>query len=549
MQSVSSPVADYEAQRLAQLKSYPISFTAQDDDFDDIARLASHICHTPIALISIVDRDHQWLKSHIGIDLNQTSREESFCNHTIQQEDILEIEDALQNNHFRHKRMVTHEPHIRFYAGAPLRNSSGYNLGSLCVIDSAPRKLNEYQREALRSLSKVAVNLLELRRSQKLLEEARLQVQAASKAKSNFLSMMSHEIKTPLNGVVGLTNIILEESQDPALRTYVETLKVSADNLTVVINDILELGQIETEKIALEEVSFDLDELLGRIHRSQDPLAKEKGLTFKVKAAKVGRKLRGDVIRLAQILNNLVGNAIKLTQKGSVELEVKILEQHSHKVSLKFIVSDTGSGIDSETHKRIFNTISNPNTSAETISEETGLGLTICLRLLQRMNSTLSLISEEGSGSAFSFVLTLDVDESQPASFTGMHQESFLFRRQKVLLVEDNEINILVASRFMQKWNLEVDVAINGQEAIRKLETHAYSLVLMDLEMPVMNGYQATKAIRASGKNFADIPIIALTASALHEIEEEAYNCGMNDFISKPFDPNMLCLKLQAYLH
>jgi len=361
----------------------------------------------------------------------------------------------------------------------------------------------------------------------------------ALKAKSEFLSVVSHEIRTPLNAIIGNIHLLQQQEILPEQETFLKSLHISADNLLNLINDILDFGKMEEGKIIFSEKEFNIKQLLHNIRNSNIQRAAERENEIRLLIDdKLPDFVIGDEVRLAQILNNLLTNAIKFTKNGFTSIEVKLLELNQDKAKVYFAVSDTGIGIKKEQQNMIFERFTQANSNITRQYGGSGLGLTIVKRLLQLQNSDINLESEYGQGSHFFF--TLDFK----ASLIADNKEENIAQPAvknlcgiRVLLVEDFIFNIMVAEKMLQNWNAVVDLAENGQIAVDKVKANDYDVILMDLQMPVMDGITATKNIRAFN---TQVPIIALTASASVEIQESVLKVGMNDYLSKPFNPDEL---------
>lgn len=385
------------------------------------------------------------------------------------------------------------------------------------------------------------------------LEKARAQAEAASLAKSQFLSVMSHEIRTPMNAVIGATNLLMRDNPRPDQVEDLKILKFSADNLLGIINDILDLNKIEAGKLVIETIDFNLRNLAEGVYTSMVHKAKEKKIDFRFEYDPLlPQFILSDPLRIAQILNNLVSNAIKFTEKGGVLIEIKPAGKSEGMIDIEFRVSDTGIGIPAEMFDEIFAAFTQASSDTTRKFGGTGLGLAITSRLLEMLGSTIRLQSEPGEGSTFSFILHVSESErnlAEHADRESMAGPGHKFDGQHILLVEDNKINAIIARKFMEEWNLKVDIAFNGLEAIEKLDHGNYHLILMDLQMPEMDGYKTTSLIRGRGvEPFISIPVIALTASSKAEVQEKISQAGMNDYVSKPFDPGELFARLTAYL-
>lgn len=385
------------------------------------------------------------------------------------------------------------------------------------------------------------------------LKEAKAQAEKASMAKMEFLSTMSHEMRTPLNAVMGMTNFLIQDKPRENQKENLTTLKSSAERLTNLINDVLDFSKIDSGKIefAFEKTSF--REVLQSVHQIYEKIAHDKGLEFQLKIAEdAPEQIMCDKNRLGQVLANLTDNAIKFTPNGFVHLLVSVEEKDTDSVKLLFEVIDSGIGIEAAQKERIFESFSQVNTSTTREYGGTGLGLSIIRRLLQLQGSDIQLVSTPGEGSRFYFSQwfgLVKVSETAPAA-PALQPAPATVRKdavegKKILVVEDNKVNVLVIKKFLKKWGAEIDIADNGKLAVDKYLSTPYDLILMDLQMPVMDGYQCTSIIREKDKS---IPIIALTAAVPSEIREKILDAGMNDYVSKPFVPEDLHEKLIKYL-
>lgn len=380
------------------------------------------------------------------------------------------------------------------------------------------------------------------------LKQARLQAEEGLVAKSEFLSTMSHEIRTPLNSVIGMMNLLQAENPRPDQEHHLEVMQFSANHLMSIINDILDFNKIEAGKISFETIPFDIRNLARNTLESYRTYADEKKLDTHLRIDPAIQTLVfGDPTRTSQVLNNLVHNAIKFTQKGWIKLSVDVEDQTDIFITLKITVEDTGIGIDPEKQRLVFDRFTQADSSMNRSFGGTGLGLAICKNLLALQGVELELNSTPGRGSAFFYRQTFQ-KSSQPVP---EHQAPVKMFNEKalegipILLVDDQPMNILAARGILKRWGAVVDVAINGQEALEKLESSKPFLVLMDLQMPILNGYEATKQLRAKG---IDIPVVALTASLVPEIEEKVREAGLNDIVLKPFNPQELLRVILKYI-
>ncbi|MHB8207278.1 response regulator [Mucilaginibacter sp.] len=370
-------------------------------------------------------------------------------------------------------------------------------------------------------------------------------------AKSEFLSAMSHEIRTPMNAVIGFTHLLIHQDPKPEQLEFLNFLKFSAENLLVLINDILDFSKIEAGKVEFESVDFDIKELIANIRLSLLQKATEKNIQIKLMLDQdLPNAVIGDPVRLGQILTNLISNAVKFTEEGKVTITASLAKNGPEQCLIDFEVTDTGIGIMPDKIDHIFDSFSQATTDTTRKYGGTGLGLTITKRLLQLLGSDIKVKSEFGKGSIFHFSLSFKNSTKQIQSTLNSKEFHLLqsLKGTKLLIAEDNQINVKVAKGFMKQWDVECDVAENGEIALELIQTNNYDMVLMDLQMPEMDGYQTTQAIRKlEGNKYKKLPIIALTASSFLDIQDDAFKAGMNDYISKPFNPNDLHRKIATY--
>ncbi|WP_421873133.1 response regulator [Marinoscillum sp.] len=371
----------------------------------------------------------------------------------------------------------------------------------------------------------------------------------AAQAKSDFLSTISHEIRTPLNAVVGMSHYLLQDKPGDHQIQNLTSLRYSAQHLTALINDILDYNKLESGTVSFEEQATELPDLLHGIQLAYQPKAVEKGLNLFLEVdANLDEAVYVDRTRLSQVLNNLIDNAIKFTRQGTVTVKATKVDQDLGKVKVLFEVEDTGIGIPKDKEKIIFERFMQASSSTTREFGGTGLGLAIIKKLLELQGSRIDLRSVEGEGSVFSFTQWYKTGKIKQASANHQPSQKDIksLKNKKVLLVEDNPTNVMVAGKFLSHWQMSMEVAENGAEGLSMARENVYDVILMDLQMPVMDGYEASREIRTAG---ITTPIIALTASALLQVKEKVLMAGMNDYLTKPFDPEELKRKLLKNIH
>lgn len=534
MKSATKPLNENE--RLKALFEYEILDTESEKAFDDLTLLASEICGTPISLISLVDPDRQWFKSKVGIDVESTERDIAFCSHAILQDDLFEVQNALKDERFFDNPLVTSDPNIRFYAGTALVSPSGQKIGTLCVISDKPKKLTSSQKKALIILGKQVITQLELRMKNKKLE-------IANKYKTEFLSNASHEIRTPLNAIIGLSGLILEnkklKEKFAEQYDFIEQIDFSGKQLLNIINSILDLSKIEAGKMELEPVECHLLQYINNIFISLSGKAKAKSINYNQEytaslansASKLHSKLALeqtpelviiDEPKLGQVLTNILGNAIKFTpEHKSIKLTVSV-----HDNRLNVTVTDEGVGISPEEQALLFNKYTQVGSNKV---EGTGLGLSITKGLIDLMGGSISLESESGKGTSVSFELPFEIPEVTSSIKKKASQlDLTTLSKLSVLVVEDNKVNQMVIMAMLKSLKVTANIVGSGEEALDDLKTHQYDVILMDINLPGIDGVEATHKIKAMKINSY---ILALTADVYRTNEDKKL---FNNFLTKP---------------
>jgi len=679
-----------EIERLKSLLSYNIIDTLKEKEFDKLAQLASIICETPIALISLIDDKRQWYKAKIGIDIEEMPKELTFCQYTIEKEELWEVEDTTKNELLKDNPNVTAENGIRYYAGLPLQCSLGYNIGTLCVADLKPKKISDKEKIALQIISEQIMILLEAKkRNDKLIHELRELVQQKelesqkiieksseeikmfydsisnsngiiemdafgkiinsnqlivellgissnnlinqpistffdlelneatilrlldtknhilkfnknpdsdqwiqanfikienieggieklilvcqditnrihgqqelenaknvsdylNKQKDQFIATVSHEIRTPINAILGFTDVLLEIEDDVNKVDYLSSIKTAGLGLLHIVNDILDISKIEAGMLQIDETPFQLNEVVNNVISTLKLKASEKNIKLLYAIdSDVTNNLIGDKNRLNQILINIVGNAIKFTEKGKVELRVANQKTENNTIFIEFSIIDTGIGINQKKLQSIFDRFSQAEVSTSRKFGGTGLGLSISKELIDMQKGSISVQSTENVGTTFTFVIPYTINLST-THFLDDKKEVELFASfsKNILLCEDNELNQKLITTIFEKTNHKIYIANNGVEALELLKNKDFDIILMDLQMPKMDGYETTTIIR--NELHLTIPIIALTANSLIYEKERCMNMGMNDYLSKPFSKKDLFELLNKYFY
>jgi CheY-like chemotaxis protein len=388
------------------------------------------------------------------------------------------------------------------------------------------------------------------------LVEAKVAAEAANIAKSAFLANMSHELRTPMNGVMGMIDLARRRMADPKGLDQIDKAKFSAERLLGVLNDILDLSKIEAERMVLEEMPLQLDQSVENIVGTLGHQANEKGLQLAtdLPADLIRQPLKGDPLRLGQILFNLVGNAIKFTEKGVVTVRARSVSENSEVLQVRFEVIDTGIGIAPEVQARLFQSFEQADNSMTRKYGGTGLGLAISKRLVQLMRGAIGVESTLGKGSTFWFVVPLKKQEQSavpPApTFSALTAEQRLqvdYAGTRNLLAEDEPVSQEISRYSLEDVGFIVDIAEDGQQALQLARQNRYSLILMDMQMPTMNGVEATQAIRTDSLNMTT-PVLAMTANVFDEDRQICLDAGMNDHIAKPLNPQRLYETLLRWL-
>lgn len=439
----------------------------------------------------------------------------------------------------------------KVWMGVPLKVESDI-IGVMCLQDYKDE--NKFSQEDLYVLDFIANQIAIAIQRRMMLDNliiARQKAEEAAQTKQMFMSTLSHEIRTPLNEVIGITNLLLQGNPREDQMDFIKTLKFSGNHLLTLVNDVLDYNKMESGKIIFEQTQFNLSDFLDEIMRSYSFRSIAKQLKFDIrKSSELPQEVIGDTIRLNQILSNLLSNAMKFTNEGSITVLVKELNRVSNHSKIEFTVTDTGIGIQKDRLSAIFDSFTQASADTTRHYGGTGMGLAICKKLIELQGGTITVESEPEKGSTFRFALSFGVSETGsqeraveiPESYTGLEGK-------KILVAEDNKINFFVANKFLVGWGVTVSHAENGQLALDKLETDDFDMILMDLQMPVMDGIEATRIIRKSeNPRIKDIPIVALTAAIMSESHDKISDLNINDYVLKPFKPHDLFDRIRKHI-
>ncbi len=526
------PIPLNEEERLKRLHYYDILDSFPENAFDDLTELAANILDVPIVLVSLIDKDRQWFKSKYGLDADQTPRDISFCQFAIMGNEIFEVEDAAKDERFKDNPLVTGDPKIRFYAGSVLEDDDGINIGTLCAIDRKPRELNEEEKESLDAIGRTVMRMIKLRKEKK-------QVEVLSKAKDDFLANMSHEIRTPMNAIIGFNELLSNSELNNEQRKNVDIIGNASRNLMNILNNVLDFSKIESGAIELNLTTINLEETLKQITNLHRVSAKSKNLKLKFSYDfDIPEYVIGDTTRLSQIFGNLLSNAIKFTEKGSISFDAEALSISEDVVLVKFEIKDTGIGIAQDKLDKIFERFNQAEASTTKLFGGTGLGLSISKELTNVLDGTIKVVSKLNEGTCFTVTLPFKIaDKKEVLNYENSVQNSgkkgAVLEGLNILIAEDNEHNQILASTLLKKNGASYRIVENGQETVDALKGNDFDLLLLDLQMPVMDGIEATAIIRNELKS--DIPIIACSAFSTGKEKMKCLDLKMNDYLAKPY--------------
>lgn len=525
-----------ENKRLQALHECGVLDTNSEAEFDRITRLAAEVCRTPIARISLIDSDREWYKSVLGSTLKENSRDQAFCAHTIMGSEPLVVENAALDARFAGFPIVQGEHGVRFYAGVPIRSDDNHALGAVCVLDHTPRTLTREQIDVLETLAQHAGALLNARRKTLLLAQA-------MRASERLISNVGHEICTPLTAIDGFASLLMQPELTSEQRAaYSASIRSAASSLLARMSSVLDMVCMDHGVLSLDERPVDLCEVATAAASEYRQRAAEKGMRLDVDLSPQSCHVLTDPIRIRQVLDHLLSNAVNATVTGGVCVSLLPTMRADGRADVDLVVSDTGPGIPETQRARVFEPFAKVHESLRRCGEGMGLGLTITRMIVERMGGTITLESSPGVGTHARVRLTLPMANEATQGLGSI-------RNAKILVVEDAKLIQKLIAHVLRRAGAEVSICEDGLEALRVAQDtdlmSTYNLVLMDIQMPKMDGIQATAAIRALGWK---TPIIALTAESSEVDRQACLSAGCNDLMTKPFDHAHLVETCARYL-
>ena len=529
-------IPENESERLNELIDFGILDTNSEEQFDDLVYLAASICDCSTALISLVDSDRQWFKAKTGVDVDETPRDISFCGHAIHSEDLFEVPDTTKDVRFKSNPLVLQDNGIRFYAGQPLVTSKGNIIGTLCVIDDEPKKLNFIQKKQLEILAGQIIVLMELRK--KYEDQAVL-----LRRQSSFVSSMSHEVRTPLTAISGYTDILkntLIASEDLVIKDSIEALKSTSSHLLDLVGDILDFSKLDASKMIMSNETVELKKILKQVKSVLKISAIQNNVEFKiVQSVATPMYIKTDSTLLKQMLINLASNAIKFSKGGHVVISIDF-EQSRSMLSIRVV--DDGIGMSESESKNIFNPFVQANAKVKNDFKGTGLGLPITKEISELFGGELKLVkTSPNEGTEFELTFPVNVTSKKRRVKSSLDL-STLDKINKILVLDDVKENRFLLKYYLRDFPIKIDEASNANDFFEKYND-TYDIVLMDMNLPDMHGIDIFKKLK-SNSNISKQKFVVFSASSSSDERQEYLREGFSNFVSKPFNLDTLTLGL-----
>ena len=554
---MSIPLPPNEPERLQALQAYGLMDTPPEPVFDEVAALASYVFATPIALIGLIGEHRQWFKSRIGLDLAETHREHALCAHTILRPEGMVVPDALADPRFATNPMVLNPPRIRFYAGVPLTTREGHALGTLCVIDTQPRRrFDPEQEQALRTLGRHLMAQIEIRYSSAFLAKALTERRQAeldeqkrilehgrelsrlNEMKDRFMTMLAHELRSPIAAILNGVELLRLPDPDDAL----EVIENQARNLSRLVEDLLDLSRMGRGTITLKPVPLDMGQTVHAAARAVRGALASGGQRFSLELPPEPLWMMADPVRLEQIVTNLLINAIKFTEPGR-EIALSLRREEGQAV---LCVRDEGIGIPPEMQEHIFEPFVQVNPGGGQDGHSgVGIGLALVRQLVQLHHGSIAVRSEgAGRGSEFTVRLPLS-EEMPPAESAPMPEAAAETGAKRVLVVEDNPGLGATLARLISRWGHEARLVPSGAAALEHARAFRPQLAIIDIGLPQMDGFSVAECLSADPK-CAGMKLIAMSGYGEESERNRARQSGFHEFLLKPVDASLLRKLLSA---
>lgn len=515
-----------EDDRLLALEAFQILNTFPEETYDRIVRRVSQFFDVPICLISFVGRDAQWFKAKVGLDIESAPRASSFSQAALEADDVLVVEDTAASAHFAGHPAVVGMPGIRFYAGMSLAVEQRQRIGILCVADTKPRRFDAAAREALKDFAALVVDALHLRlrtrrleaelASQREAKEAELRAQTE---RADFLAMVTHEVRTPLNAIVGIASLMCETGREPAQPQPfgAAALLETAEHLTRLLNEILDLVRNEATGFTFRREPFDPRRELRCALDVVRPQGAAKGIELSLRTdADLPARIVGDRTRVAQVLLNLLTNAVKFTAHGSITVTARARMTDARQGVLAVEVADTGIGMAPAATRRLFADYEQASPEIRASYGGTGLGLAICRRLLAGMGGAIEVDSMPGAGSRLRFTMPFEAAPAAEPGRPGVPLERWIARgEQRVLVADDDAVSRAVTHAMLSRLGYRVDTFGSGREALAALRERAFDVAIVDIHMPDIDGFTLARELRMQTQFGVPVPVIAVTGMTL----------------------------------